>query len=358
MKQWLLVCATLPMCGGLTAQDLASQDLAYGLVIHNQIAAQSTILPEGEVAPVLRSVFTNLSNTPIVREQGATQVLFYMHGSPNAFAGAGGRLYVTDSLVGVVDANPGILAFALGHELAHNILRHGIQKYLHAVERARMIEFYRIRAAQGDKGANWALVGYVAADKIASAKMERDQENAADRLGLLIAAQAGYHPDFGIAAARLLRQKLGEQSKFGAFFSDHPRWTTREERAEQNRPEALAEFNGRWPSAGDSPGGPAPTLFFVNQPTVTHTGKSYHVNASFTVRNARAGGVSAYLLAMDDHAAGSTIAFRKGITEETGSLSAELPESFFKKTSGHQWVKLAVQPPDQAAVESVATKIK
>lgn len=37
--------------------------------------------------------------------------------------------------------------------------------------------------------------------------MSRDRENEADRLGLLMAAEAGYHPDFGIVAFERFDQR-------------------------------------------------------------------------------------------------------------------------------------------------------
>lgn len=358
IRCWI-ACSVCFTAGSLAAQDLATQDLAYGLVIHNRIASANTVLPESEVTPVLGSVFENLVNTPLVQDQGGSQSLFYLRNAGiNAFAGAGGRLYVTDLLVGTLDANPGTLAFVLGHELAHNVLRHGLLKYLRAVERERQIGYLQWQAAHGDKSANWVLIGYVAADKIASAKIARDEENAADRLGLFIAAQAGYHPDFGIAAARILRQKLGEHSKFGAFFSDHPRWTTREERAETTRTAALAVFNSRWQSAADSRGGVPPTILSANEPAIKHQGKSYQIDGSFSVRNLRSGAASIRLVAFDEHGDGSIIATRAAVADDSGLLSVELPDTFFKGKRGHQWVKLAVQETGMGAVESSAKKIK
>ena len=51
-------------------------------------------------------------------------------------------------------------------------------------------------------------------------KMERNQEDEADQLGMLIAAEAGYHPDYAIFAARTMRSETGDASKFMAFFSE------------------------------------------------------------------------------------------------------------------------------------------
>jgi hypothetical protein len=99
--------------------------------------------------------------------------------------------------------------------------------------------------------------------------MEREQEHEADQKGMLIMARAGYHPDFVFALHHLLLADTGEQSKFGAFFSGHPRWETRDQRSDRVYGDALAEFNRLWPDAVTSPGGKPPVVAFVGKPEVT-----------------------------------------------------------------------------------------
>ena len=130
-----------------------------------------------------------------------------------------------------------------------------------------MIEYYRGRIAAGDKSANWALLGFQIAAPIALKKMQRDQEHDADAQGMLLMARAGYHPDYIFALHHLLLMNGGEQSKFSAFFSDHPRWETRDQRSERSYAEALAEYDRLWPQAATSPGGNPPVVvFFTGQP--------------------------------------------------------------------------------------------
>ena len=45
-----------------------------------------------------------------------------------------------------------------------------------------------------------------------------------------------------------------------AFFSDHPRWATREERITKNYDLALSAFNASWPIVAQSPGGLPPQI--------------------------------------------------------------------------------------------------
>ena len=163
-------------------------------------------------------------------------------------------------------SDKGLWAAVLSHEAAHTALRHQVRVYVQEVYIQRMIAYYRARAAAGDKNANWSLVGFATASRIALKKLERDQEHEADQQGMLLMARAGYHPDYVFALHHMLLMKTGEQSKFGAFFSDHPRWETRDQRSDRVYGDALAEFNRLWPDQASSPGGPAPVVAFIGQP--------------------------------------------------------------------------------------------
>lgn len=94
----------------------------------------------------------------------------------------------------------------------------------------------------------------------------RDQEHDADTQGMLLMARSGYHPDFVFALHHVLLTRTGEQSKFSAFFSDHPRWETRDQRSEKAYGDALAEFERTWPDTETSPGGRPPVVAFVGHP--------------------------------------------------------------------------------------------
>lgn len=187
----------------------------------------------------------------------------------NAKASAGGQIYVFGGILPVIGTSPGLWAAVLSHEIIHSARRHQVQD---AVERAyiqRTIDYYRDRIRQGDKSANWVLAGYTIAAKLLLKKMERDQEHQADQDGMLLMAQAGYHPDYVFALHHLLLAKFGDESKFVTFFfSDHPRWATRDERDEGTYTQALAEFKRLWPDAAASPGGEPPAIAFLGHPKV------------------------------------------------------------------------------------------
>ncbi len=121
-------------------------------------------------------------------------------------------------------------------------------------------------ASAGDSSANWAIIGLSIAAPIALSKIARDQEHQADAEGMMEMARSGYHPDFVFALHHYLRITTGERSKFAAFFSDHPRWATRDQRSEKIYADALAEFTSRWAEPPASPGGAPPLVAFLGDP--------------------------------------------------------------------------------------------
>lgn len=188
------------------------------------------------------------------------------NGVVNAGSTAGGKIYVDGGMLPLLGQNKGLWAAVLSHETAHTGRRHQVAIYLREVYNQRMIDYYRARIRAGDKSANWALIGFAASSRIALKKTERDQEHDADQQGMLLMARAGYHPDYVFALHHLLVMKTGEQSKFSAFFSDHPRWETRDQRDDRIYGDALAEYNRMWPDPATSPGGIPPTVVFMGQP--------------------------------------------------------------------------------------------
>ncbi len=195
-------------------------------------------------------------------------------GAINASSTAGGQVYVYGGLLPLIRENKGLWAAVLSHETAHTGLRHQVRVYTQEVYIQQMIQYYRARAKAGDKGANWALIGFATASRLALKKAQRDFEHQADQQGMLLMARAGYHPDYVFALHHLLLMDTGEQSKFTAFFSDHPRWETRDQRDDKVYADALAEFNRRWPDAASSPGGGPPAVVFLAEPNTTENKSS------------------------------------------------------------------------------------
>src|SRR5579862_1545288 len=250
------------LCSVGTAQNLVDQDISYGRSIHSRVISASQLTGSGVTYEQLQAVFKTLAETSVVRSGPALPYdLTFLSGTPNAYSSPGGHVYLTTGLLTATGSQDGQLAYAMAHELAHCIEQHQIKKYLRRVEYARMINWYDVRIRYGDKHAQWEELAYVAAQRMLEGKISRDEENRADALGLIIAAEAGYHPDYAFHLVNAFRNVAPDHSKFVTFFaSDHPRWVTREAKIVQNYSTAMDVFSSKWLLTSNSPGGVPPPL--------------------------------------------------------------------------------------------------
>ncbi len=141
----------------------------------------------------------------------------------NAYCMPGGKIMVYTGLIDKLKTTDDELAAVIGHEIAHALREHG---------RERMSQAY---VQQFGLQALGVLISSSAGATVGNASMQaanmgsqlffalpngREQERESDRIGLELAARAGYNPD----AAVTLWQKMDAQggAKPPEFLSTHP----------------------------------------------------------------------------------------------------------------------------------------
>jgi Peptidase family M48 len=239
-----------------------SEEIALGLSQRSTLLSSHREIKNTPEDNLAQSVFLNLRGTGAFRYAPGLpyEVTIIDDEVPNAFALPGGHVYVTSAMANLLGSDAGLWAAVVGHELGHNIKQHLYKKYLRELRLQRAIAQLEARAAAGDTSANIAIIGVAIAGRLLNQKMERNDEIEADQLGLEMMVDAGYHPDFAITLYRKLRTRLGDDSKFEALFSSHPRWATREQRVLKLYDEAVVNFDSRWRDAASSPGGAPPII--------------------------------------------------------------------------------------------------
>jgi len=127
----------------------------------------------------------------------------------NAWCMAGGRMAIYTGLIDQIKPTDDELAQVMGHEISHALANHTAEKM--SVAMASSIGVLAVGVAADNKGA--AMTGAAAAAALAvNLPNSRAAENEADRIGIELAAKAGYNPE---AAVTLWR-------KMNALSSSHP----------------------------------------------------------------------------------------------------------------------------------------
>jgi hypothetical protein len=243
-------------------------DYQVAIAERGRIRGGSSLLENTEYNEAGTKVFSQFVQDPSVSSLGLPyrwNFTIVNDGSVNAHSLPDGEVSVGSGLAKLLGTRPGMWAAVLSHETAHVARRHWVRKYLYDLYVAAQIRYYQARVQAGDNSANWSLVGLRIAAPLARAKLSRNLEHDADIQGMMLMSREGYHPDYVFALHHLLRAATGDQSRFAAFFSSHPRWETRDQRDDRAYADALAEYNRLWPEPEASPGGKPPLVAFVGK---------------------------------------------------------------------------------------------
>jgi predicted Zn-dependent protease len=163
----------------------------------------------------------------------------------NAWAMAGGKMALYTGLVKKINPTDDELAQVLGHEIAHALAKHSAEKM--SVAMASSIGVVAVGVVAENKGL--ALTGAALAAVLAVQKPNsRAAESEADRIGIELAAKAGYNP----SAAVTLWQKMAEVGGKGPpeFLSTHPAPENREKKLAALVPKMMPYYQqkGKRPS--------------------------------------------------------------------------------------------------------------
>ena len=150
----------------------------------------------------------------------------------NAFCMAGGKMAIYSGLLEQVKPTDDEVAQVMGHEISHALANHTQERMSVAMASTVAMTAAAV-ALQGREGAQLGLVGTeLAAVYAIQLPNSRESESEADRIGIEIAARAGYDPH----AAVTLWEKMEKASGKGPieFMSTHP--------SPANRRQALQEL--------------------------------------------------------------------------------------------------------------------
>jgi predicted Zn-dependent protease len=133
----------------------------------------------------------------------------------NAYCAPGGKIAVYTGLISKINATDDELAAVMGHEIAHALREHARERA--SKQQVTGLGAVLLGVATGTDPNAYNTMGTL----LFTLPNSRDNESEADRMGLELAARAGYNPQ----AAITLWQKMGAASSGNAppqWLSTHP----------------------------------------------------------------------------------------------------------------------------------------
>jgi len=156
----------------------------------------------------------------------------------NAWCMAGGKMAIYTGLIRKIRPTDDELAQVMGHEIAHALANHTAERMSRAMATALGISIIGM-TVDDNRGA--AIAGAALAAKLAlELPNSRTAEAEADRIGIELAARAGYDPH----AAVTLWQKMAKVGGNGVpeFLSTHPAPANRQQTLQALIPEMMPYY--------------------------------------------------------------------------------------------------------------------
>lgn len=170
----------------------------------------------------------------------------------NAFCLPGGKVAVFTGILKVTKGEAG-LATVMGHEIAHALQRHGVERMSRSII-DQIAQLGALGAAATGHAGGGAIQGLLGAYGVnVSLPFNRKQESEADYIGLRLMAEAGYDPreavPFWERMSGCPKQMIGKvcfrsQQAIPEFLSTHPSDVTRINQIEAWLPDALQHYHG------------------------------------------------------------------------------------------------------------------
>ena len=201
---------------GLTGseEDALRAETGLGSALAAELRGATEPVHDPEMARQIRDLCRRLA--VCVREKRRGFLCEVIHDeTPNAMALPGGFIFISDSLVRLCERQPDEVAFVLGHEMAHVILRHAWD---------RMVNQATLRVASAIAARSGPLGGWLRQNGLVllQSAHSQDGEFEADEFGVHLATTAGFAPQAALTMLERVAAFGPDASGLGQYFSSHP----------------------------------------------------------------------------------------------------------------------------------------
>jgi predicted Zn-dependent protease len=150
----------------------------------------------------------------------------------NAWCMAGGKMAIYTGIIQKLNLTDDEIAQVMGHEIAHALAKHTAERMSTALASQTALQVGAALLGTGSAASDLGLQAAAVATTVGvELPNSRTQEAEADRIGIELAAKAGYDPNAAPRLWQKMMQVSGNQGK-SDFLSTHP--------ADEKRQAALA----------------------------------------------------------------------------------------------------------------------
>jgi predicted Zn-dependent protease len=236
------------------------KELQFGLQAYREVLRQARLSENPEINEMVQRVGQRIAKAANKPEYVWEFAVIQDDKMINAFALPGGKVAIFTGILKHTQNEAG-LATVMGHEVAHALQRHGVERMSRSII-DQIVQLGAIGAASGKAaGGAGAIQGLLGAYGVnVSLPFNRKQESEADYIGLRLMAEAGYDPREAVLFWERMsgcpRQMIGKvcfrsQQAIPEFLSTHPSDVTRINQIEAWLPEVLKLYRG--PGGGEQP---------------------------------------------------------------------------------------------------------
>ena len=160
----------------------------------------------------------------------------------NAWCMAGGKMAIYTGLIEKVQTTDDEIAQVMGHEIAHALANHQAEKMSVSMATSAGVAAVGMASERPGVAMSGAAVAAMLAIKLPNS---RTAESEADRIGIELAAKAGYDP----RAAVTLWEKMGKvgSKRTPEFLSTHPAPANRKQTLQALVPKMMPYYQSKEP---------------------------------------------------------------------------------------------------------------
>ncbi|MBM3644033.1 MAG: M48 family metallopeptidase [Alphaproteobacteria bacterium] len=251
-------CETAPVTGRSQMMLIsADEERALGLQAFRQVMSTEPVARGGSAAEMVERIGRRIAQAAENPPPGLWQAPRFAwefrtieKNVPNAFCLPGGKVAVYTGILPLTQNENG-LAVVIGHEVAHALARHGAERVSNQMAAQLGVAAASAAIAATASGRTRTSLPLVMGALGAGATvgvllpMSRAQESEADRIGLILAAIAGYDPREGVALWQRMKAAGEGRGRNAEWLSTHPAEDTRIQQIREWLPEAMRYYRPR-----------------------------------------------------------------------------------------------------------------